>query len=189
MEDLAALERATAEFDRRLRAVPAGAWGAPTPCRAWTVRDLVNHVVAGNRMAVRLLDGVPREESLDPLGHDQLGDDPLLAWEQSAQAQRAAFGAPGALQRRCHHATGDISGAQLLGFRVGDLVLHGWDLARGAGGDEQLDGWLVTYVWEQLVRRAPALRATGLFGEGPSGTVGEDAPLQQRLLDLSGRRP
>jgi len=28
-----------------------------------------------------------------------------------------------------------------------------------------------------------------VFGTGPSGTVGPDAPLQDRLLDLSGRRP
>jgi hypothetical protein len=31
--------------------------------------------------------------------------------------------------------------------------------------------------------------ATGVFGSGPSGTLGPDAPLQDRLLDLSGRRP
>lgn len=189
MEDLAALERATEEFDRRLRAVPADAWGASTPCRGWTVRDLVNHVVGGNRMAVRLLDGVPREESLDPLGHDQLGDEPVLAWAQSAQAQQAAFAAPGAMGRVCHHAAGDVSGAQLLGFRVSDLVLHGWDLAWGVGGDERLDAELVQFVWAQLARRAAAMAATGLFGEGPSGAVGEDAPLHLRLLDLSGRRP
>jgi hypothetical protein len=30
---------------------------------------------------------------------------------------------------------------------------------------------------------------SGFFGSGPSGAVGEDAPLQTRLLDLSGRRP
>ena len=30
---------------------------------------------------------------------------------------------------------------------------------------------------------------SGFFGSGPSGEVGEDAPLQSRLLDLSGRRP
>jgi hypothetical protein len=28
-----------------------------------------------------------------------------------------------------------------------------------------------------------------MFGDGPSGTVSADAPLQLRVLDLSGRRP
>jgi hypothetical protein len=36
---------------------------------------------------------------------------------------------------------------------------------------------------------APIIGQIGIFGEGPSGTVGEDAPLQERLLDLTGRRP
>ena len=29
--------------------------------------------------------------------------------------------------------------AQFLGFRLGDLLLHGWDLARSTGGDDKLD--------------------------------------------------
>ena len=36
---------------------------------------------------------------------------------------------------------------------------------------------------------APIIGDIGVFGTGPSGTVADDAPLQQRLLDLSGRRP
>ena len=36
---------------------------------------------------------------------------------------------------------------------------------------------------------APFIAEIGVFGSGPSGTVAEDAPLQQRLLDLTGRRP
>lgn len=33
------------------------------------------------------------------------------------------------------------------------------------------------------------LAATGMFGEGASGTVADDAPLQVRYLDTFGRRP
>jgi hypothetical protein len=29
----------------------------------------------------------------------------------------------------------------------------------------------------------------GVFGDGPSGDVGEESELQLRLLDLTGRRP
>lgn len=29
----------------------------------------------------------------------------------------------------------------------------------------------------------------GVFGSGPDGLVGDDAPLQTRLLNLLGRRP
>ena len=83
----------------------------------------------------------------------------------------------------------DMPGAQLLGFRIGGLTLHAWDLARAVGGEETLDADLVEAVWAQLSPMTPFIEQTGVFGAGPSGDVGEDTPLQLRLLDLSGRRP
>ena len=44
-------------------------------------------------------------------------------------------------------------------------------------------------VWTQLAPMTPFIAQTGVFGAGPSGEVGQDAPLQVRLLDLTGRRP
>jgi len=83
----------------------------------------------------------------------------------------------------------DMPGAQLLGFRIGDLALHTWDLARAIGGDEELDEGLTANVWETLEPMAPFIGEIGVFGTGPSGTVGSDAPLQTRLLGVTGRRP
>lgn len=82
-----------------------------------------------------------------------------------------------------------MPGSQLLNFRAGDLILHSWDLARAIGVDETLADGPVAYVWEALQPMAPIIGQIGQFGTGPSGDVGEDAPLQQRLLDLTGRRP
>ena len=53
-----------------------------------------------------------------------------------------------------HHPSGDIDGATFLGFRLGDLVLHGWDLARSVGGDEHMDDELVAIVWDAYANRA-----------------------------------
>ena len=107
----------------------------------------------------------------------------------SADVQHAAFAAPGALDHICHHPAGDLPGSVVLGFRITDLAIHAWDLARGIGADERLDPRLVEGVWTQLAARADAMAASGLFGDGPSGTLPDDAPLQDRLLDLTGRRP
>jgi uncharacterized protein (TIGR03083 family) len=63
MDGFESLDRARSEFDRRLRAVEPGEWSLETPCEGWTVRDLVNHVVGGNRMAVALLAGSSREDA------------------------------------------------------------------------------------------------------------------------------
>ncbi|MEA3021062.1 MAG: hypothetical protein QOI47_2586, partial [Actinomycetota bacterium] len=54
---------------------------------------------------------------------------------------------------------------------------------------ESLDQGPVGYVWEALQPMAPMIGQVGVFGTGPSGDVPDDAPLQQRLLDLTGRRP
>ncbi|MCU0268248.1 MAG: TIGR03086 family metal-binding protein [Acidimicrobiales bacterium] len=189
MESLEALRRATAEFDRRLSSVTDGQWDAPTPCDDWTVRQLVSHVVGGNAMAVELLGGASSEQALPFLGGLPLGDDPLATFRAGAEAQLAAFASPGALERTCHHPMGDLPGAEVAGFRVGDLTLHSWDLARAIGADEDLDAELVAAVYARLEPMAPMLDQVGVFGEGPSGAVGADAPLQRRLLDLAGRRP
>jgi hypothetical protein len=74
-------------------------------------------------------------------------------------------------------------------FRTSDYLLHSWDLARATRGDEQLHEGLVAATWDGMQPMAPFIAETGIFGDGPSGTVGEDAPLQQRLLDFTGRRP
>ena len=82
-----------------------------------------------------------------------------------------------------------MPGARLLGFRIGDYTLHGWDLARAIGADEKLDEALVHAVWDALGPMSGVIGSSGVFGAGPSGQIADDAPLQQRLLDLTGRRP
>ena len=189
MDNFESLTRATAEFEHRLRAVGPDQWDLPTPCTGWDVRGLVNHVAAGNRMAVRLLDGCSREEAMATIASDVLGADPVDTAVAEAAAQAAAFGEPVALERVCHHPMADIPGAMLIGFRVGDLTLHAWDLARATGGEEALDADLVAEVWAAMEPMGPFIAETGDFGDGPSGDVDEDAPLQTRMLDLAGRRP
>ncbi|HEX2039412.1 MAG TPA: TIGR03086 family metal-binding protein [Acidimicrobiales bacterium] len=189
MDAFEALDRARGEFDKRLRAVRNDQWDDPTPCEGWTVRDLAQHVVGANRMAVKLLAGEPVERALPELVGDVLGDDPVAAFVQSAEAQEAAFRAPGALAATCHHPVGDIPGEMLLGFRLTDLTLHAWDLARAVGADETLDPELVQLLWERLEPMGPVLGTMGMFGSGPSGELPEDAPVQHKLLDVSGRRP
>jgi uncharacterized protein (TIGR03083 family) len=66
MDALTALTRATAEFERRLAVVPAGRWHDPTPCEAWTVRDIADHITGGNRFAVLILGGAITPQAISP---------------------------------------------------------------------------------------------------------------------------
>jgi uncharacterized protein (TIGR03086 family) len=154
------------------------------------VRDLVLHVVSGDRMSAALVHGATREEATAVRKTVDIGGDALAAFNAEADLLAAAFAEPGAFDRSCAHPSGrDIPGAQLLGFRIGDYAVHGWDLARAIGADETLDEVVLQAIWTALQPMAPVIGSSGVFGTGPSGQLAEDAPLQLRLLDLTGRRP
>jgi uncharacterized protein (TIGR03086 family) len=182
------LDVAHRRFSTVLAEATPAHWPMPTPCEDWTVGELVDHVVGGEHVTLALLDGATPDEAVA----ERFVVDPeraLSQFEEVAQATEDAFAAPGTLERTVHHFIGDVAGLQVLGFRICDLTLHGWDLARALGHDESLDPELVEAVWTDLQPIAPFIGATGIFGAGPSGDVADDAPLQLRLLDLAGRRP
>jgi uncharacterized protein (TIGR03086 family) len=189
VDRFALLDRAGVQFRQRLDLVKADQWSLPTPCTAWDVRGLVNHVVTANITGERLLHGAGRAEVVALNGTDLVGDDPVSAFARSTDAQSAAFRAPGALDQVVPHPAFDMPADQLLEFRIGDVLLHTWDLARAIGADETLDPEVVDAVWKSLSPLAEALPASGAFGAGSSGGLTEQAPRQLRLLDLSGRRP
>jgi hypothetical protein len=68
-----------------------------------------------------------------------------------------------------------------------DLTLHGWDLARALGADEEIPASLVTYVYEMLLPLEPVIDQIGIFGTGPSRSLEDSATMQHKLLDHSGR--
>src|SRR5437016_8090991 len=94
--------RALGEFDQRVRMVRPDQWGCATPCTDWQVRGLVNHLVYEQLWVPPLLDGKTVAEVGDRFEGDQLGDDPVKAWEEAAAAARAALVEPGALDRVVH---------------------------------------------------------------------------------------
>jgi hypothetical protein len=101
------LKAATAQSERIVASLPADAWDDATPCDI-TVREVVDHVVAGNIFAVRLLAGASAAEATARLDADHLGDDPLFAVSASRKSQWSAF-AGAAEDRVLHYPSGDIS--------------------------------------------------------------------------------
>jgi uncharacterized protein (TIGR03086 family) len=188
VDALAALTRATGEFERRLAAVPAGRWHDPTPCEAWTVRDVADHITGGNRFAVLILSGATVADAVAQVRSGDFTDDPLTAFRASAAAQIGAFSRPGAMAEICHHAIGDIPGQRFAGLRAGDLIVHAWDIARATGTDEHLDEEIARESLAVYEPMMPALAESGAFGSGLGTATGDLSP-QQRLLRLLGRRP
>lgn len=184
-----ALTAATETFRSRLSAVTHAQLQTATPCEGWTVRDLILHVIGGNNMAVALVGGCSADEARGFFALASASDDLFGACSTSLAAQLSALGPGLDTGKTVHHPMGDIPASQLVEFRIGDLVLHSWDLARATGGDEHLPEELVAEVYGTLEPLASVIGSIGVFGSGPSGAVGADADTQTRLLDLSGRRP
>ncbi len=180
--------RALQAFDHRVRHVPPGRWDAPTPDTEWDVRALVNHVTVEQLWVPPLLDGRTLSQVGDRFDGDQLGEtvaDAVRAWHEAGEAALRAFDADGALGRTVHLSFGDTQAVHYCQQMIADLVVHSWDLSRGAGLPEGdgLDGELVAVAEEM----APAGAAQGLFA--PPVDPGRDAGPVRRLVARYGRDP
>ena len=186
MEPLDLLKRTAVEYRTRLVAVPSDRWDDPSVCGEWTVKHVADHVVGGNRFAVALLDGATTEEAMAAARVGSFDGAPVELFDETAAAQLAAFETDGALERIVHHPAGDMPGAAFGGFRAGDLLLHGWDLARSIGGDDSLPGELSEAIHAVYLPTADMARSFGIFAAS-TNEVTDDTPIALRLLVLTGR--
>jgi uncharacterized protein (TIGR03086 family) len=178
-----ALDQATASFAAILARVDSGDWTAPTPDPGWSVRDLVNHVIGGNRRYVLLLEGAPTVEVEALRRLDHLGTDPLASFIETSSLVAAAFREPGALGQVVHHRLGDRTGADLLVMRVIEHAVHGWDLAQAIGADPAIPPDVTAALLDAFAAE-PALLPSLPYAPA---RLPDDADPQQRLLALTGR--
>jgi uncharacterized protein (TIGR03086 family) len=178
--------RGLAGFGARVHAVPPDQWDRPTPCSEWDVRALVNHLVVEQLWVPPLLAGKSVAAVGDRFDGDQLGTDPVAAWDAAAATSGSSFAEPGVLDRTVHLSYGDRPARDYCREMALDLAVHGWDLARAIGGDERIDPALVELAYEHVAPMANLLTGTGVFG--PPVPVPDDADLQTRLLGITGRR-
>ena len=176
---------ALAETGRLVAGVGDDQWHLPTPCEDWDVRELVNHMVSGNLWVAPLITGSTIEDMGARLDGDVLGDDPIDAYRRSAAEAGAAFSTKGAMDAPANVSYGPVPGRVYAGHRFIDVLVHGWDLAVGAGLDTRLRPDLVDACLEVVLPEAEGLAATGAFGEDHEVPVG--ASPQTTLLALLGR--
>jgi uncharacterized protein (TIGR03086 family) len=186
--DIAAWHRRTTQAVRPIVAgVDADDLDRPTPCEGWDVRELLNHVVAGNWWAARLGAGQTIDDVGTDLDGDQLGDDPLDAYDRSAAAAASAFEAPGALDAPCAVSYGPVPGRVYAGHRMIDVLVHGVDLADATGQQPGYPPELVAACWSVVEPQLAGLQASGAFGEPVESDPGAD-PLTALLAALGRRR-
>ena len=159
-------------------------WNQPTLCDV-PVRELVEHVLAGNEFAVRLLAGAGADEARDGIDDIRIGLDPVAQVVRSCDEQMSAFFRADQA-RLLHHPSGEIDFGTFAWIRVGDVAIHAWDIATATGGDRTLDPVLVKGLWELVEPNRARMQAMGVYGVS-SGAVSRDADLQDRLLGAYGR--
>ncbi len=178
--------RATEEFARLVATVAPDQWSAPTPCVGWTVRDLVNHVIGEERWAVPLLHGKTIADVGSSLDGDLLGDDPVGAVFEAAQAAQDAVPEPVQERRKVHLSYGEEDVDEYISQLVADHLVHGWDLAVAIGGQRRFDPELVSEVSRWFADREELYRTSGAIGPRPAG---DHADPQDALIVAFGRDP
>ncbi|CAM02987.1 uncharacterized protein (TIGR03086 family) [Saccharopolyspora erythraea NRRL 2338] len=186
------LQPATRQLAGLVRAVGDGQLSAPTPCRDYTVGDLLSHI-DDLAMAFTLAAGKEFGEALDRAPSpdaSRLGSDWRERIPRRLEGLAQAWRRPDAWEGMTRAGGLDLPGEIAGQVVVDELVLHGWDLARASGQPFDVDPELLRVCGEFVAAMStPGQEASreGLFG--PAVPVAGDRPELERVLGMAGRDP
>lgn len=184
--DLAPIARRVAKL---VRHVDDADLDRPTPCPEYAVRELLAHI-GGLALAFR---DAARKQLGPSTDTDPGAARPMLeeGWRvvlprrlgELAEAWRE----PGAWEGMTRAGGVDLPGAVAGRVAFNELLIHGWDLARATGQEYAPAEEELRVSYELLAPAAEEPGRNGLFG--PPVPVPDTAPLLDRVVGLSGRRP
>jgi len=149
---------------------------APTPCDEWTLRELLNHMLETQWYFINAGRGADASPP-GPNPPNILSDNPTADFHLARAEVLTVFG-----QQEVRDKTG-----MALGTAFADSLLHGWDVARATGQDDQMPEGLPQAAYDVIHGRFTDEQRKGIFK--PEVPVDADATPQQRLLAYTGRRP
>ena len=171
-------------------AVPDSDLGRPTPCTEYTVGDLLHHI-AGVTVAFGGAAVKARGESADmrPWGDaSKLDPDWRTSLPLRVGALAGAWRNPEAWAGMTRVGGADVP-AEMTGIiLLGELVVHGWDLARGTGLPFAVDPGTMAPL-HKLIRENFSPDADRGPAFGPAVPVAPDATALDQTLGLLGRNP
>jgi uncharacterized protein (TIGR03086 family) len=183
-------ERAVSTSRPIVASITPGQLELQTPCRLWTVRELVNHMIdAPTFAAVSMENGEFVSDGEAPVDH--ASGDYLAAYDAATSRAAAAFSAEGAMSKAVKLPFGEMPGAIFVNIAAGDAFAHGWDLAKTFGMSTDLNRPLATELLEATEALLPD-EMRGSEGQAPFGPkveVSTDAPPADRFAGFLGRRP
>jgi uncharacterized protein (TIGR03086 family) len=152
-----------------------------------TLREIINYHAYDDAWVPDILAGHTMEDAgKEKFDGDLLGADPKASFK--AIADKACAAARSAnLDQVTHLSYGDYPASKYFKHITLFRALRAYEIAKVIGVDETLAPDLVQGLWDEVYPEAEQWRAMGVFG--PKVEVPEDAPLQDRLLGLTGRQP
>jgi uncharacterized protein (TIGR03086 family) len=169
-----------------IHGVPDQEMGAPTPCTDYDVRAVANHLL-GTVEAFRRVGASEPLDPQDPWGTsgEHLGEEWRQDLSQKLRDFAEAWSQPDAWE-------GEAMDGAMPRQRLGDMglvevMLHGWDLARGTGQRVEFDDGAAGRALEIMDQIGEQGRSHGVFG--PEVSVSDDAAPFERALAKSGRDP
>lgn len=81
----------------------------------------------------------------------------------------------------------ELPASLIGGMIVGELVVHGWDLARATSQRPTWDQELIAYLHEEVMTTAEQGREMGAYG--PEVAIPASSSTLDRVLGLTGRNP
>ena len=158
------------------------------PNQTITLREVINDHAYDDAWVPDMLAGRTMDEvGADRFKGDLLGDDPKASFARIVATATAAARALDDPERTVHCSFGDYPAREYFWQINGFRGLRAHDIARAIGADSPLPPDLVQGLWDEISPHAEEWRAIGIFG--PRVDVPDDAPLQDRLLGLTGRQP
>ncbi len=158
------------------------------PDRPIALREVINYHAYDDAWVPDMLAGRTMDEvGKEAFQGDLLGDDPKGNFAAIVDKACAAARGLDDLDRTVHCSFGDFPAREYFWQTNSFRGLRAHDIAKVIGTDTRLPDALVQGLWEELEPHAEEWRAIGIFG--PKVDVAADAPLQDRLLALTGRQP
>jgi len=178
------LEQAIATTRGVLAGVSKEQLGGDTPCAAWKVSDLINHIVGGQYFFEAGAKGEPPAAGET----DFSAGDFVSAFDEAAQRSVDAFRADGVMDKMLTLPFGQMPGSAFLGLAATDTFTHGWDLAKATGQNTdlapELAGQLLVGAKQAI---APAFRSPEGNPFGPEQSAPAGACNADQLAAFLGR--
>jgi uncharacterized protein (TIGR03086 family) len=153
-----------------------------------TLREVINYHAYDDAWVPDMLTGRTMDETgKDKFEGDLLGNDPKGNFTRIVNAASAAVRELDDPERVVHCSFGDYTAREYLWQINSFRGIRAHDIAEVIGVDSRLPDDLVQGLWDELAPVAEEWRSFGVFG--PRIEVPDDAPLQDRLLGLTGRQP